>query len=67
MQRPHLILIFGILIIVAIIFAVYSYEKRKKIMNGSSERILVTCVPNCAEDEICIKGACVKKKINYTS
>lgn len=59
-----LIVVFVIIIIV-IIVSVYN-NKRKAITITENERLSVNCVPNCAEDEVCVKGACVKKKINYT-
>lgn len=34
-------------------------------VNSSEDKMnVVTCVPDCPDDEICIKGACVKKEIN---
>lgn len=68
MKNKKVILI--VLVIIVIIgLSIWYYNKTKKETTeiSSTERYAVKCVPDCFETEICIKGACVKKKINSTS
>ncbi len=104
MKPTNLILIFGTIIILGIIYLIYKTNKRENIKQAAiasgipaeiattasqstdPERALrslgvpddvatliasgtsitggVHCVPDCADDSVCIKGACIKKKIS---
>lgn len=63
MKTKTIWLILGI--IVALFLLYVAYKATTKTITISSERYSVKCVPDCSEEDICIKGACVKKKINY--
>ena len=66
MKVWKIILIIVVVAIIIAAIAIYFKKKNENTINSAiNEKFVVKCVPDCAEDEICIKGACVKKKISY--